>query len=357
MELMSCAAPETVLTPNAGGNDPRGKRRRPKIASPRPLRRACQFAFLALNLWLGIQFYLFVRHFEVPGAARFSRPPGVEGWLPIVGLMNLKYWAVTGDIPAVHPAAMFLIATFFVMSFVFRKAFCGWLCPIGTLSEWLWRLGRDTFKRNFFPPRWLDLALRAPKYILLGLFLYAVGSMSARAIGEFLGSPYGIIADVKMLDFFRLMGVATAVTLGVLVIASVFVPNFWCRYFCPYGALMGLASVLSPLRIRRNPEVCTGCSKCARACPSHLPVDTLVRIRSAECLGCMECVAACPSRGALGMAAPAGRVVRPWMMAAGMAALFLGVVAIAKLTGHWDTPVPDWVYRELIPRAREFGHP
>lgn len=356
---MTSAAPEVAQTAKTGECKPRKEwLRRTAPDSSQAIRRAFQFVFLALNLWLGIQFYLFVRHFEAPGAARFERPPGVEGWLPIAGLMNLKYWIVTGEIPAIHPAAMFLIATFLVMSFLFRKAFCSWLCPVGTISEWLWKLGRDTFKRNFFPPRWLDIALRGLKYILLGLFLYAVGSMSARAIAQFLGSPYGIVADVKMLDFFRYMSTAAAVTIGVLLIASIFIQNFWCRYLCPYGALMGLAALVSPLRIRRDPKACIDCAKCAKACPSRLPVDTLVQIRSAECLGCMECVAVCPAEGALDMAVVGTRrAVRPWVMAAGIAILFLGVVGAAKLTGHWDTPVADWVYRELIPRAREFGHP
>jgi polyferredoxin len=322
-------------------------------------RRTFQLAFLALNVWIGVQFYFFVRHFEGGGIGRIERPPGVEGWLPIASLMNLKFWITTGLIPNVHPAGMFLLIAFLAMSFVFRKSFCSWLCPVGSLSEYLWKLGRETFRRNWALPRWLDIPLRSLKYILLALFGYAVYSMSPRAIQEFLESPYGVVADVKMLDFFRLMGTATAVTLAVLVIASIFVRNFWCRYLCPYGALMGLASMLSPLRIRRDPEACIDCAKCAKACPSVLPVDRLVQIRSAECIGCMECVAVCPAEGALDLktAGPRRWRVAPWAVAAGVAGIFFGIVLAAQMTGHWGTVVPDEVYRELIPRAREFGHP
>ena len=49
--------------------------------------------------------------------------------------------------------------------------FCGWLCPVGTLSEYLWKLGRDTFKRNFLLPRWLDIGLTSLKYLLLAFFV------------------------------------------------------------------------------------------------------------------------------------------------------------------------------------------
>jgi polyferredoxin len=162
-----------------------------------------------------------------------------------------------------------------------------------------------------------------------------------------------------MLDFFRYMGVTAAVVVGVLLIASIFVQNFWCRYLCPYGALTGIASLLSPLRIRRVPEKCIDCAKCAKACPSQLPVDTLIQIRSAECIGCMECVSVCPAEGALDMAAvlPVKRRVEPWVFAAGIGVIFFGLVGLAMATGHWHTPVPDDVYRELIPRARDFGHP
>lgn len=323
------------------------------------LRNLVQLAFFALNLWIGFEFYFFVRHYETGAAGMATRPPGVEGWLPIAGLMNTKYWLLTGEIPRVHPAAMFLILTFVLASLLMRKAFCSWLCPVGTLSEWLWKLGRDTFKRNFFLPRWLDIGLRSLKYILLGLFLYAVASMSALALAQFLESPYGLVADVKMLNFFRHMGTTAAVVVGVLILASVFVQNFWCRYLCPYGALTGLAALLSPLRIVRNKETCIDCAKCAKACPSRLPVDQLVQIRSAECLGCLECVAVCPVEDTLDLTllVPQRRPVRAWMIAAGLAVLFVGITAAARYSGHWDTPTPDALYRELIPRAREFSHP
>ena len=76
------------------------------------------------------------------------RPAGAEGWLPIAGLMNTKYLFLTGRVPAIHPAAMVLFITFMLMSLLLKKAFCSWLCPIGTLSEHLWKLGRRVFGRN-----------------------------------------------------------------------------------------------------------------------------------------------------------------------------------------------------------------
>jgi polyferredoxin len=328
-------------------------------------RRSFQGAFLALNVWIGGVFYFWVRQFE-PGGARTSwqRPAGVEGWLPIAALMNLKYFVLTHHVPALHPAGMFLLISFLAMSFLFRKAFCSWLCPVGTISEYLWRAGQKLFRRTFHLPRWLDVGLRGLKYLLLGFFVWAVTSMAMDELAAFMNSPYGVIADVKMLNFFRHMGETGAIVLGVLVVASLFIQNFWCRYLCPYGALLGITSLASPTRIRRNVETCIDCAKCAKACPAALPVDKLVTIKSAECTGCLECVAVCPAKDTLSLSLPKipGLVpqvpkVPVWAMAAGIAALFLGIVGFAKTAGYWDSHVPHTVYQQLVPHADEARHP
>jgi ferredoxin len=211
-------------------------------------------------------------------------------------------------------------------------------------------------------PRWLDIPLRSLKYILLGLFLWVVVTMPVDAIEAFLRSSYGLVADVKILNFFRFMSTTAAIVIGVVILASIAIKNFWCRYLCPYGALMGLAALASPLQIRRQPDKCIDCAKCAKACPSHLPVDTKIQIHSAECLGCLECVAVCPAEGALDLSLlgkrPVGRVrTEPVWVAAALAVLFFGGVGWAKWSGHWDSPIPQAIYQELIPHANDYDHP
>jgi polyferredoxin len=327
------------------------------------LRRSFQLVFLLLNVWIGVSFYFWVRSFESGSRSTLSRPAGVEGWLPIAGLMNARYWLVSGRLPAIHPAAMFLFLTFLAIAFLLRKAFCSWLCPVGTMSEYLWRAGRQIFRRNFHLPHWIDIPFRGLKYLLLGFFLWAVGNMSAEAIAQFMQSPYGLIADVRMLNFFRYLGETAAIVLAVLVIASALVQNFWCRYLCPYGALLGLASLFSPLRIRRSESACIDCAKCAKACPANLPVDKLITIKSAECTGCMECIAVCPAQGALDISLPQwtrarkeGRVPA-WAMAVAIAMLFCGIAGYAKTAGYWNGQVPESVYQQIIPHAAEVEHP
>ena len=274
--------------------------------------------------------------------------------------MQLKYFLITGKVPHVHAAGFFLFTSFLVISFVFRKAFCSWICPVGTVSEYLWKLGRSIFGRSFQLPRWADIPLRSLKYLVLSFFAYAVIGMSAASIAEFLNSPYALIVDVRMLNFFRYIGGTAAWVVLGLVIASIFVQNFWCRYLCPYGGFLGLVSLLSPMRITRNASTCIDCAKCAQACPSGLPVDKLPQIRSAECTGCLECVAVCPAKDTLTMSVLLGeqkrRAIPAWSMAAGIAILFLGVVGYAKVTGQWNTNLPKQVYLQLIPNADEQEH-
>ena len=337
------------------------------------VRRAVQFAFLALNAWIAIEFLLWTRYFESQGSTRYvERPAGVDGWLPIAGLMNLKYFLVTHRIPAIHPAAMVLAAVFLLSSLLLKKTFCSWLCPVGTISEYLWKLGRKLFRRNF-TVRWLDIPLRSLKYILMAFFLFIVVSMSAEALNDFMMAPFGIVADVKMLNFFLEIGATGIAVLATLVVLSVFIQNFWCRFLCPYGALMGIVSIASPGRIRRDAQACIDCGKCSKACPAGLPVDKLLQIRSLECTSCMECVAVCPAENALQFSLPPralpsaqtgrsaaarwrSRALDPRAIAAVLALIFFGFVGLARATGHWQTNIPRDVYMQMVPHADDYGH-
>jgi polyferredoxin len=332
-------------------------------------RHSVQAAFVMLNVGLGIQFCLWTRYYETSGKTLYvNRPAGVEGWLPIAGMMNAKYLATTHSIPQIHPAAMFLFLAFLVSSLLLKKAFCSWLCPIGTLSELLWKTGEKLFGKNIQLPKWLDIPLRGLKYVLLGFFAFVIGTMSAAALADFLHSPYGLVADVKMLNFFRNLGETGIIVIVVLLALSIWIRNFWCRYLCPYGALMGLASLLSPTKIRRDAAACIDCGKCARACPANLPVDRLAQIRSVECAGCMECIAVCPAQNGLQFSMPPRRttevsdrwrnlVLTPMAVTLVLACIFFGLVGYAKATGHWNTNLPRSLYLELVPNANQLSHP
>ena len=133
--------------------------------------------------------------------------------------------------------------------------------------------------------------------MLLAAILYSfVLSMDLQSIEWFLKSPYNAVADIKMLYYFLDPGTLTLGVIAVMALGSIFLPGFWCRGFCPYGALLGLLSLLSPMAVSRDPAACSGCGRCAESCPSRIPVGKRKRLSGPECVGCTECISACPRR-------------------------------------------------------------
>jgi polyferredoxin len=319
-------------------------------------RHLLQLIVLLLTIGIGIQFYLYVRQAMGLGSVTIQRPAGVEGFLPIGALMGWKYFLQTAQWDRVHPAAMVIFGWAVLISILFRKSFCGWFCPVGTLSEWLWRIGRRLFGRNFKTPKWIDIPLRGLKYVLLGFFIWAVSTMGIDQISAFMNAPYYMLSDAKMLFFFTRMSVTAAGVLLSLAVLSLLLKNFWCRYLCPYGALLGLAAMIGPSRIRRNEKSCTQCRACDRVCPSHLPVSKKPNINSPECAGCMSCVEACPQEETLAMHS-AGFDWKFWSLSrAGVciALFFVLTVYTASISGYWRGSVSD---REFRLRLRTINAP
>lgn len=322
-------------------------------------RRIVQYAFLILNIYIGYRFYIFVQ-------AAFSdfitplptRPPGVEGWLPISGLMGAIDWLATGTLNSIHPAATICLLAFTAMALLLRKTFCSWFCPVGLFSELLASLGKRLFGRNIVLPRWLDRPLMAIKYLLLGFFIWAFYTMGVAGISAFIHSPYNQVSDVKMLLFFTNLETTAAIVLIILVVASVFIQGFWCRYLCPYGAFLGLFSWLSPVKVRRNSATCIDCGKCDRVCPVRLPVMSKLSIKSVECHGCMECVQACPVADTLHMGTRRYRL-SPLKTGLLVILIFTMFYAGARLFGVWNSRLTDHDYRYHISRLEspEYGHP
>lgn len=322
------------------------------------LRDVIHSGFLVITVGLGVQFTRFV---NAAAEGRFplpTRPAGVESFLPISGAMGLKHWWLTGSLNDIHPAATIVFSLALLVSLLLRKSFCSWICSVGWLSEKLAAQGRRVFGRNFRLHRFADMALRGLKYFLLGFFAKAIWGMSAVALGAFLNTPYNRVADVKLGLFFADLG---GIGLGVcvfLVVASMLVQGAWCRYLCPYGALLGVFSRISPVRIQRDPVACTDCGLCDRACMSRLPVSTSIDMRNAECTGCLDCLAVCPANDALSLKAGPKRIP-VWGFAVVLLVIYLGGYAGARGLGLWDTAISDVEYGARIQNidGAEYGHP
>lgn len=314
------------------------------------LRSVVQLAFVLLCTWIGIEFYLFVKWGMSAGTAKFvSRPPGVEGFLPISALISLKYWLTTSIINTVHPSALFIFLAIIIASVVLKKSFCSWLCPIGTLSESLWLLGEKIFGKNIHLPRWLDYPLRSLKYLLLSFFVWAVVGMDAPAMAAFINSPYNKMADVKMFLFFANISTFALWTIIVFMILSVVVKNFWCRFLCPYGALLGIVGWLSPFKITRENFTCVDCNLCTEACPADIQVHVAGRIWSDECTSCLRCVEVCPVKNTLTMTTSLVKKTIPnWVFGVLVVGVFMAVTGLAMLTGHWDNSITKEEYAKRI---------
>jgi polyferredoxin len=322
------------------------------------LRQAVQLAFALLCIWIGIEFYLFVQWGQSGGSASFfSRPPGAEGFLPISALISLKYFLLTGIINDIHPSGLFIFLGIIAVSVAMKKAFCSWLCPIGTFSEALWMLGQMLFGHNFTLPRWLDVPLRSLKYILLSLFVWVVVRMDVPALREFIASPYNKVADVKMYLFFAHLSTFALVTILVLMILSVVVKNFWCRFLCPYGALLGIAGWLSPMKITRNEELCIDCELCTKACPSNIKVHTAGRVWSDECTSCLSCVEVCPVKNTLGLQLTKRREAPPtWVYGVLVGGVFVAITGLAMLSGHWTNRITNAEYLQHFEHIDSYDH-
>jgi len=325
------------------------------VRVPRVLtaRRWVQWLMTALVVVIGAQFTLWVRAHLAGRWPTVARPPGVEGFLPIDGMLGARHLLHTGQVDPIHPAAVAVFLGICLMSAVVAKSFCSHLCPVGLVSELLGRLGVRLVGRTLTPPRWLDWPLRGLKLLLLAFFAWAVWfAMDPRAVESFLTSPYAKVVDAKMWLFFAPPGRLTVAVLGVLVTGSIFVRDLWCRYLCPYGALAGILGRLAPLKVTRDADRCTDCRACTRVCPARLPVHTLGRVASIECTSCQDCVVACPVRGCLAVRPPtlAGRErwLRPAVAVGVAAGIWLVVVGGFRLAGHWHGAVSEVEYHHRL---------
>jgi len=324
--------------------------------TPPVLQRVIQSTFLVLCLHTGWQFHRFVLWATGASEVFVPRPASVEAFLPIAALMGLRRLLQTGVWDMVHPAALAILLAAMVTALVLRKGFCGYVCPVGLISGLLNTLGRR-LSLSRVPGPWAARLLSVPKYLALGFFVYTVFiGMDLAAIEEFAAGPYNYVADARMLRFFQSPSRTTLVALAALLVLGTVLRSFWCRYLCPYGALLGLFSFFSPLKIRRDTHTCVDCGKCAQACPSRLPVDRKAAISSPECTGCLSCEAACPTRS-LAMAPPGGRdLLAGWRFPLLVVALFALGVGTGMISGLWESSLTADDYRRLIPMSRHLIH-
>lgn len=328
-------------------------KQRPFNAKINTCRSVCQH-LLCLSLFIvAVQYCINTIMMKMALTPIVTRPDVVDAFLPIAGGISLRAIVEQGYFDPHHPAAAVMLGVVLLSGLLCKRAFCGWACPLGLLGEYLYKLRTRFIRKEYRPPNWLDWPLRAIKYLLLFALLYIVLGMPTQGLVGYLQSPYNKIADIKMAMLFVAPGLITLIGFAIILMLAAWRKQGFCRYICPYGALLGLLSFFSPLKIRRDCSHCLieekgmKCDKCTRACPAGIIVHTKTTVRSDECQACLRCIAACPSKAALGLRLKNGYQLNPQGLIALLLILLLALPLISYLFGFWDSQTP-WQMREYL---------
>lgn len=188
-----------------------------------------------------------------------------------------------------------LVFVVFLITALWGRFFCGFLCSFGMIQELLFFFSRRTlFKKARIPERF-DAVMKYLKYGILGFITAGVWILALPVDSSF--SPWGVFG---MLVSGNLSVVPRAIpTVGfVLLLAiaagSLFVERFFCRYLCPLGALFAVASGKRLYKVRRRSDTCTNCGLCTRTCSMGIRIPEKDAVVSGECIQCMQCLAVCP---------------------------------------------------------------
>ncbi len=272
-----------------------------------------------------------------------SYHPDFEAYCPLGGISAIMSKLNLGSSSCqMGEVQMFLGISLIVGAIFFGKLFCSYICPIGTVMEWLGRLG-DKLKIRFTIPEVIDRPLRILKYLLLFATIYFTMISSELFCKEF--DPY--LATVTGFGNGDIVLTYAIITLAIVVLGSLFTKMFWCKYLCPLGAIgnifsnaipaiviivlyfianalganLGLVwllggiigismlsevifkrSLFFPLfKVSRESSTCPTCAKCDDDCPQGIEVSSFNSVNHVDCNLCSDCVYACPVKQTLSL--------------------------------------------------------
>ncbi|HHV84438.1 MAG TPA: 4Fe-4S binding protein [Petrimonas sp.] len=268
----------------------------------------------------------------------FSKTPSdPEAYCPFGGLQAFGSYLTSETLACSMTTVQILMGLALGVGVIlFGKLFCGYLCPVGLVSEYMFKL-RKRIKvkgREITNGTVVDKVLRSIKYILLFIVFYMTLSTSELFCKNF--DPYYAVASGFQGEITLWMSVAALV---ILFLGSFFFKLFWCKYICPLGALSNLfkftiafsslailyvifiqlglnipwvyllitaclmgyileiimvkPKVFPLIKVNRDEEKCTDCGLCTKKCPYSLPVDKNKVVKEVDCTLCGECISAC----------------------------------------------------------------
>ena len=257
--------------------------------SVRTIRRAVQLVFFIVVLLVVIAHSLEEAGISIP----VLKGASLHAICPFGGVVTLYQYITTGTfVQKIHESSFYLMILVLITAIIAGPIFCGWVCPFGTFQEWLANLGRRIFKKRYnkMVPKRLDYWLRYLRYVVLIWVIIATAISAKLVFSDY--DPYYALFNFWTGE----VGIWSLIALFVVIALSLVIERPFCKYACPYGALLGIFNLFRIFSIRRNTVTCISCNKCDKSCPMNLAIASKSIVRDHQCISCLECTseAACP---------------------------------------------------------------
>jgi len=272
-----------------GAPVPKNVKKRDKNGKKINLRLIVQVFFFALITLIAVNHAM-----EEQGRAiGFLSSASVHAVCPFGGVVSIYQYVTAGTyVHKIHESAFILMYIVFALALLVGPAFCGWVCPLGSFQEWLSKLGKITFKKRFnmFVPSGIDSYLRYLRYAVLIWVVYVTATSASLFFADY--DPYFALFNFWTGE----VAISGLIILGVVILASLYMERPFCKYACPYGAILGVFNLFRVFKIKRNVSTCIDCKACDRTCPMNIEVSTGESIRNHQCISCLKCTSedACP---------------------------------------------------------------
>ena len=240
-------------------------------------------------------------------------------------------------------SSVVLLAVTIVLAIVFRRAFCGYVCPLGAIQELFGRIGKAMWGKRRRPelPAALDKPARWLKYVVLAVFTVWTWTTATLVIRPY--DPWVVWMHLSSAEVWAEFAVGVGV-LVVCLLGSIVYERFFCKYLCPMGGFLGAISRFSLFKVRREETTCIDCKACDKACPVNIKVSEVETVESPECINCNECVNACPVKDTLVVAtkgAPASRrTLSPNKVLLSVLAIVAVLLAATTALGTFEWTMP-----------------
>lgn len=255
--------------------------------------------FIRLAIQIGILTFLFIGFLT-------RLLPEVHNICPMGGAEGLFKLATTGHfLQKTNSAALILFILSLVITLLFGAIFCGFICPFGTLQELIGRIGKKLFPNihnKVLIPKKLDNALRYLRYAVLAFILIQTALVGKMIFEGF--DPYFAFMNILNKEVTQL----ALVLLAIVMVSSLFTERPFCKYACPYGAILGAVGKLAVFKVHRNKTTCVDCKKCDNVCPMNIEISKTTKISSHQCVMCLRCTSdeACPVKNTVYIAGGKG---------------------------------------------------